>query len=393
LRKNPGFTLGIALSLALAIGVNSAVFAGIRSILFGRLPLPSPERLVVLHQVDPEKGLRQGLSSYPQFLDWARASRSFEGLAALSARRLNLIEKDGVQPVQAELVSESYFSVLGVRPEQGRLFSGEDPGGATEVCVLSHDLWRSRFGADPEALGRNLRIGFGLFTVVGVLPEGFRGLRGNADLWIPLTLQGRVMPEDLLRRRGSHWLTVVGRLAPGRSVAAAEVEMRSLYRHLAEQEGLQEPDRTMRVVPLSEELFGPAMKRSASVLLAAVTSVLLIACANLTSLMLARALARRREIAVRLAVGASRSRLIRLLLAESVLLASAGGAASLVVAFWAIELLRAMRPAQVRHLELSMDSGVLVYTLVLSLATGLALGLLPALQASRPSLLADLKEA
>ncbi|HSL83173.1 MAG TPA: ABC transporter permease [Thermoanaerobaculia bacterium] len=393
MRRNPGFTLGISLSLALAIGVNSTVFAGIRSILFERLPLESADRLVVVYQVDPEKDLRRGLASYPQYLDWVRSSRSFDGLAALGARRVNLTGDDRVLPVQAELVSPSYFSVLGVEAAHGRLFSEQGTGDASPVCLLSHRLWRSRFGGDPGALGATLRVGFGVFTVVGVLPEEFGGLHGDADLWVPLELQASLMPENLLQRRGSHWLTVVGRLAGGQTVEGAETEMRSLYRTLAELEGLREPDRTVRIVPLGEDLFGPAMKRSASVLLAAVTAVLLIACANLTSLLLARALARRKEIAVRLAVGATRSRLVRLLLAESVLLGAFGGTASLVVAFWGIELLRVLRPVQVQHLELTIDPGILAYTVALSLATGLVLGLLPALQASKPTLVRELKEA
>lgn len=392
LRRSPGFTLVVVVSLALAIGVNSAIFAGVQSILLGQLPFDEPSRLVVIYEADPSKNLSRGLVSYPQFEDWTETSESFDDLAAVAASRVSLGDGESAEPVVAELVSERYFQTLGIAPRRGRLFDGQGAGGGgAQAVLLSRGLWHRRFAADPQAIGRDLRLEFSVFTVAGVLPSGFNGLHDDADLWVPLEHQRSLMQDDLLDRRGSRWLTVVGRLAAGVELEAARHEMRALFRGQKEAEGIDDPGRTIRVVPLREDLIGPVAERSAAVLFAAVTFILLIACANLASLVLTRILRRRREIAVRLALGATRGRLVRLLLTETLVLGALGGLVSLAVSSWGIEALRAVSPPQLPRFDPSLDPVVLAYTLGISLAAGGVLGLLPALHASRSAVAEELK--
>jgi putative ABC transport system permease protein len=390
LRRSPGASLAMILSLSLVLGANGAIFSAVQAVMLRPPPFADPDQLVVIYQAEPARGLARGLVSYPELRDWQDLGRSFEAVAGVSPRKFNLPLADAIEPVQGEVVSPGYFALLGVHPLHGRLFASEgDPEGT--VCLLGHGLWQRRFGTDPGTVGKQVRLGSLSATVIGILPESFGGLHGDSEVWVPLTARSLLLRGDLLSSRGSQWLTVVGRLRGGTTRSRAEAEVSSLMRRLDEAHGGRPGERRAALVPIRDEVFRPEVRRSVAVLMAAVVLVLLTACANLTTLLLARANARRREIAVRLALGASRRRLIGQFFTESLLMTFLGGVAGLVVASWGIEVLSAFRPPSLQRVELALDPAVLSFTLGLSLVTGILLGLLPAVQSSRPDLNRALK--
>jgi putative ABC transport system permease protein len=391
LRRSPGFTISVLLTLALTIGGNAAIFGLIRGILLRPLPYEDPDRLVFIAELHPQQGPR--LASFPTFQDWQRESRSFDGLAFIRGQTVILATPEGPEQVVAGYVSPEFFRVVGSAPALGRGFTADEKrAGGPQVAVISDALWRRRFGSDPAAIGRSVAIDDRSVTIVGVMPRSF-GYPTWATIWMPIT----TLPDAdqaVLTARGLHTDSrIIGRLRPGLERPQAEVEMSSVAERLAAAYPAENAGWTkVRMLPITQEIMGDARPRLL-ILQATVFLVLLIGCANLANLSLARGAARARELAVRTAIGASRGRLIQQLFVESWLLALGGAAAGFVLAGWAQAALRSFAPDVLPRLdEVSLDWTVLGFTLGLALLTATAFGLLPALRASRPDLTADLVE-
>jgi putative ABC transport system permease protein len=387
LRKSPGFTALAVLTLALGIGANTTIFSVVNGVLLRPLPYASPERLVDAYEV--RDGSR-GTVSPPDYADWRDQSDVFDGLAALNpGSSFALSGGDGpAQQVAGASVTPRFFGVLGVAPALGRDFlPAEGLEGQTHVALLGHGLWQRRFGADPAVVGRSIRLDGESYQVVGVMPQGSEYPR-DAELWVPLAFT----KHDLTTQRGAHYLEVIGRLRPGATLAGAQGEMDTLSARLAE--AYPDTNRGMgaELVPLQRSIVG-SVSAALEILLGAVALVLLIACTNVASLGLARARRRERELAVRVALGAGRWQLVRGVLAESLLVAFAGGAVGLAVAAWTLPLLRALQPGDIpRFDEVRIDGVVLAFAVAVSLLSALLSGLVPAWQiASRPELQGSLR--
>ena len=406
LAKSPGFTLAATLTLALGIGANTTLFSLVNAVLL-RPPahVAEPERLVSVYTSD-YSGPAFGSSSYPDYLDFRAQTAVFEGVAAFAPRPAAVGDGERLERTAGEVVSEDYFRVLGVRPRLGRFFVAEEgkPGAAPAV-VVSHDLWRRFLGGAPDVVGRTIRVNAQPMTVVGVAPEGFRGsLRGAAfDLWVPVGA-GRAVGfgEGDVQGRGSRGMFLVARLRSGVTVEAARARMDVVARglHAAHPDAWTDlkrqgrrvtllPERESRILP---QVRGPALGFM-GLLGATAGLVLLICCANVAGLMLARATGRLREMGIRLSLGAGRGRIVRQLLTESTLLAGVGAALGLLASVWTLDLLMAVEvPAPVRiGLDLRPDARVLAATAAVAAAAGILFGLAPALRASRPDVLAALK--
>jgi len=388
LRRAPGFTLVAVLTLALGIGANTAIFSVVDQVLLRPLPYPEADRLFRLFS--ESEGAPQSPYSGPDYLDLRESARSFSHLAAAFPKSITLTGQGDPVRLDGESVSPDFFEVFGVRPEVGRTFAGASPG--ERLVVLGGDFWRSRFDADPGVVGRVLTLNGEPHTVVGVMPAGFNPLTGS-DAW---TLQKRDVPDSPFgagaeRERGASYLAVVGRLRPGVEPAAARAELTALQRRLAEEYPGTNANRTLSMVPWREVVVGDG-GRPLLLLLGAVGFVLLIACANLANLLLARANSRQREVTIRAALGADRGRLVRQFLTESVLIGVLGGAVGVGVAWFAVRPLEALRPQEAHQLgEASLDVRVLAFALLLSLLSGVVFGLAPALQAGRLELGSSLR--
>lgn len=386
--RRPSVTTTVVLSLALTIGANSAVFSALRSVLFRPLSFPQFSRLVFLFETDASRTGARGLVSYPNFEDWHNQASAFEGMAALSARGFTLEEGNQTSRIQGELVTADYFPLLGVRPLIGRVFlPNEHAADASPVCVVSYNLWQSAFGADPTLVGRPLRLGGHAFTVIGILTKGFRGFSGDSEVWLPLIWQPMLMPANLLRLRGSHWLTVIARLNDGVSHAQAQAAMASLGAQIANTFPREQRNRNVVIVPAGEELFGSQNVRSTVLLTVMVVIVLVIACANVTNVLLIEAAGRQKENSIRLAIGAQRLHLIREQIIYSVLLSMMGGAVGLVVAMAGIEWFNVAQYG----LNIELDRPVILFNFAVSFFAGCGCGVLPALRASHQSLNETLK--
>lgn len=379
LLKSPGFTLVAMLTLALGIGVNSAMFSVLNAVLLRPLPYPAAERIVALSETFPQRGEGLTPAAPRNFLDWKEQSRSFSALAAY--RQQNLILTGAAEPEQLEAVraSAELFAVFGVAPALGRGFTADDDApGAVPGVMLGHGLWQQRFAGDPAAVGTTIQLNSEAYVVLGVMPAGFRLPGVDAALWT-----NRAWPESAREARGAKMLTVVGRLRPGVTLADARTELAGVMRGIGEAAPEMMQGWEAHVAPLQEQVVGQ-VRTPLYVLMGAVVFVLLIACANVANLFLARAAARRKEMAVRSAIGASRWLLARRVLAEGVLLALAGAGLGLLLAHWATRLLAAAAPdALPRAQEVGVDAGVVAFTLAVALLAVLVFSLAPVLQGTR----------
>jgi putative ABC transport system permease protein len=387
LRRSPGFTFIAILTLALGIGANTAVFTVVNSILLSPLPYPHSERLAALRTVIPYfPDFRLGESA-ANFDDIRAQNDVFDGAAMFSSSWQAILSGDG-EPVRliGQRVSPDLFTLLGAAPERGRLFTErEDTPGSESVAVISDQLWRSRYGADPNILGRKLKLDGKLYSVIGIMAPGFA--LNEAKLWAPLALT----PQERANRE-MHSYSVLVRLKPGVSVKQAQAEMDALAARFSQQFPNEDKGIKFILKSLHEETVGNA-RTALFVLMGAVVLVLLIGCANVGSLSLARSIARQKEVAVRVALGASRGRIVRQFLIESLVLACLGGAAGWILGSYGVEVFRRLAPADTPRLaDLRMDYGVFLFTLAISAFAAMLFGLAPALQSSRTTVGGALKE-
>lgn len=381
IRKSPGFAIVTVLTIALGVGANSAIFSVVNTVLLKPLPYTEPDRLVTVWEANRALGMRRLSVSYPNFVAWRDAQQSFTSFGAVTSTSTLLRDRSGGETVRAVAasVTPSVFTVFAVRPVLGRTLVPEDADpGAQPVVVISHGLWQSRYGGDPDVIGRPLDGVRTTAIVVGIMPPLFTFPRAATDVWFPLIPVGNV-----LQIRSAHILGVVGRLAPGVTLRQAEQEIVTIAAGVEAAFPGEDPAHSAQVVPLDEATVAN-VSTALIVLLGAVGFVLLIACANVANLTLARATSRSREIALRVALGASRGRIIGQLVVEAVTVAVIAGVIGLGVAWWGVDLLVAQLPDTLpRAGEIGVDGSVLVFALVITLFTGAFTGIIPALRASR----------
>ena len=384
--KRPGFTAVAVITLALGIGANSAMFSAVNAVLLRPLSFPESERIVLVEGVNPQQGITDSNLSVPDFADWQNQNQVFEQMAGFVTGGSLLVNNEEIERVRGTSVTADFFPLFKTKALLGRALQPDDAQkGHDSVVVLSYGLWQRRFGSDPSVVGSKVKVGGEATTVVGVMPAGFDYPR-QSELWVPFPI------DAAAERRDNRYLEVITRLKPGATLGQAQAELNTINQRLSQTYRETNTGWTVRLTTLQDSLVG-GTRSSLLLLLGAVAFVLLIACANVANLLLARATARQKEIAVRTALGASRFRVIRQLLTESVLLSTVGGAVGLLLSLWLTKLLIAVSPPNSpRFDEIRPDTRVFLFTLALAVLTGLVFGLAPALQASRINLNERLKE-
>jgi predicted permease len=414
LRIRPGFTAVAIVSLGLGIGLNTSIFSIINAVFLRPTSADRPEELVRVYTSKPGELEQYSSSSYPDYVDLREGNEVFSALAAHSLM-IASVTRDGVSEIRiGEIVTANYFDVLGIGAFLGRTFLSEDDRAPGEhpVAVLSHGFWRSRFGGDPDILGGSIRIDGLPYSVIGVVPPSFTGMTAgfNVELWVPMMMADEVEPmgmntvdgtpatDSRILERGRRFLFLLGRMKEGVSLERVQTDMSTLGARLSQDHPDVNEDVGFAVVPAGDVSLHPMLDRVltpiAMLLMGVVGVVLLIACANVANMLLAKATSRRKEIALRLAIGAGRARLVRQLLTESLLLSGAGGLVGLLLSLWTTRLIQAFQPPLPIHfvLDLSVDFRVLVFTLFVSFGTGLLFGLVPAFRSARTDLVTSLKE-
>jgi putative ABC transport system permease protein len=395
LLKNPGFTAVVVLTLALGIGANTAIFSFVNAWIINPLPYPDSDRLVVIQSLDTKTGLTENGSTAADFHDWQVQSKDFEELAAWVSYAFNLAGDGPPERVIGSRVSWNFFQTLGAKPFLGRAFlPSDDEAGAPHVAILSRGLWETRFAGDAHIVGRQIKIGGESYTVVGVMPANFQlPLAGRSNLWTPLALS-----QKELNDRSNSWLDTLGRRKPGVPMASAQAELSAIMAQLEKAYPKTNTNSGVLLLSLKDAIGREAGNQPVLILFWIVGFVLLIACANVANLMLARATGRAKELAIRSTLGAGRYRLIRQLLTETVIVFIAGGAVGVFFGYWWLGWIEAAVPARIRgyllnYGEVSLDLRTLAYTFCVALFAGIVFGLAPALSSSKLDLNSMLKDA
>ncbi|HEY9519548.1 MAG TPA: ABC transporter permease, partial [Gemmatimonadales bacterium] len=385
LRQAPGVFTVAALSLALGVAVNVTLFAGVDILLLRPLDYPNEARLVQVWSDNKERGWQESSISLPDFVDWRKESRTLS-FAAYAGGSYNLADGDRPERVSGLRVSPNFFSLLGIAPVRGRLFTpDEETPGRGKVALLADAFWKNRFAADSAAVGRTIRLDGEAFTIIGILPAAFR-FGGYRDIYTPLEI-----PADA--ERGNHSYEVLGLLSQGASLDQANTELGGITKRLAELHPTTNFGMGAHALKLQDEIVETEARQAGIICMVAVTFVLLIACANVANLLLARASGRNRELAVRSALGAARARLIRQMLTESLMLAAAGGVLGLLLSIAGVQWFATLIPADFPRVEqLGLDTRVLIYGFVVIVAAGVLAGIAPAFQVTRGSLTDPLKD-
>ncbi len=391
LSRTPGFTLVAILTLALGIGANTAIFSVVNALLIKPLPLPDSERLVSLGGLDARG--RPGYVSFPDFEDLQKQSRRFEGFSAMVPQSVNLTGAREPQRVRGGFVSDNFFTLIGVDPASGRGFNpGDDALSAERVCILQHEAWQNVFGGDPQIVGQSIVLNNAPFTVIGILPRGFRFPFDEIEVWMPHHTWPVFSAADNYLNRSNGLVAPVGKLKPGVSLAEGRAELDTIAARLAEQYPAAGAGRGLRARPLRDVVVSNT-RQMVLVLMGAVAFVLLIACANVANLMLARASARQTEIATRAALGAGRGRLVKQMLTETALLWAGGGILGTMLGYLGLRALLAWSPGPLPGgIVPTLDWAVLAFTFAVASVTGIAFGAFAALRFSRPNLSSTLKE-
>lgn len=382
----PGFTMVAAITLAIGIGANAAVFSVVEAVLLRPLPFRDPDRLVFVWEHNVPRGVDRNVANPANFVAWRERSRSFEAIGAFAAHDVNLSDGGEPERVAGAVVTGDLFPLLGAVPVAGRSLAAADARpDSPDVAVISAGLWSRRYAADPSAVGRAVMLNGRPTTIVGVMPEGFT-LPPGTEIWIPYAI------TESWRTAGGRWLFPVARLAPGVDVAAAGAEMQAIASTLEREFPDRDAGWTVTVAPLRPDLVRD-VRAGVLVLMGGVVLLLLVACANVANLLLARSLGREREIALRLSLGAGRMRIVRQLLVEGIVLAAAGGALAILLALWTIAILGSSAPLEIRQVAaVTLNRTVLLFMLGVTVASALLFSLVPAWQAARPSLLPALRE-
>lgn len=394
LARTPGFTAAAVLTLALGIGATSSIFTLLRAVLLDALPYKDPGSLVLVRGLMTREAPEDWPISWLDVQDLRAEQKVFAGLAAVGDdMSYNLGSTGEPEHVAGEMVTADYFDLLGIRPVAGRTFQPEeDRPGEARVVLLGHDLWKRRFGGDPKVIGSAVRLNEEPYTVVGVMPAGFRGLTDVAEVWLPAGISGSTLGAHYVEMRRYRWMFAVARLAPGVSVERAQQELDTIFGRMAQEYADSNEHFSLRITPLAEAWFGD-LRPQLLVALGAAAFVLLIACTNVANLLLARAAGRQKEMSVRSALGAGRGRLVRQLLAESVVLSLLGCALGLLLAWWATGLLARSGAIELRSfVDARIDPMVAGITVALGLFCGVVFGLAPAVLATRVDLQSGLKQ-